>query len=188
MLFAGTRFFLLILLVFPALAVAAQQPQPDDPATLEFRRSLYGALNTGDAQKLASIIDRVDPKELDDLLLYPLGQKPKTPVEVVRLLVDKGANVNPETRSKTPLMHAASEGNDEVIKLLLARGAQVNVLTDDGTPLMMAAVGGHSEALKLLLTAGADVKTIHRTGDNALIMAARQRSYRNPTLEPNSEI
>ena len=189
MLFAGTRFFLLILLVFPALAVAAQQQQqPDDPATLEFRRSLYGALNTGDAQKLASIIDRVDPKELDDLLLYALSQNPKTPVEVVRLLVDKGANVNPETRSKTPLMHAASEGNDEVIKLLLARGAQVNVLTDDGTPLMMAAVGGHSEALKLLLTAGADVKTIHRTGDNALIMAARQRSYRNPTLEPNSEI
>src|SRR6185369_3537408 len=110
MLFAGTRFFLLILLVLPALAVAAQQQQqPDDPATLEFRRSLYGALNTGDAQKLASIIDRVDPKELDDLLLYALSQNPKTPVEVVRLLVDKGANVNPETRSKTPLMHAASE-------------------------------------------------------------------------------
>jgi ankyrin repeat protein len=52
---------------------------------------------------------------------------------------------------------------------------------------MMAVIGGHTEALKLLLAAGADVKTVHRTGDNALIMAARQRSYRNPTLEPNSE-
>ena len=184
MLYAGTRSFLLILLIFRALAVAAQQ---DDPATLEFRRSLYGALNTGDAQKLASLIDRVDPKQLDGLLLYSLGQNPKTPVEIVRLLIDKGANMNPETRSKTPLMHAASEGNDEVIKLLLARGARVNVLTDDGTPLMMAVNGGHTEALKLLLAAGADVKTVHRTGDNALIMAARQRYYRNPTLEPNSE-
>jgi ankyrin repeat protein len=181
MLFYVTRSFLLILLIFPALTVAAQQKD------LEFSRALYGALNTGDAQKLASLIDRVDPKELDDLLLYSLGQNPKTPVEVVRLLVDKGADVNPETRSKTPLMHAASQGNDEVIKLLLARGAQVNVLTDDGTPLMMAVIGGHTEALKLLLAAGADVKTVHRTGDNALIMAARQRSYRNPTLEPNSE-
>jgi ankyrin repeat protein len=32
------------------------------------------------------------------------------------------------------------------------------------------------------------VKTVHRTDDQALMMAAGQRSYRNPTLEPNSEI
>ena len=182
------RSFLLLLLLVPGFAVAAQQQKPDDPATVEFRRSLYGALNTGDAQKLASLIDRVDAKELDNLLHYSLGQNPKTPVEVVRLLVDKGANVNPATRSNTPLMHAASEGNDEVIKFLLARGAQVNILTDDGTPLMRAVIGGHTEAMKLLLAAGADVKVVHRTGDQALMMAARQRSYRNPTLEPNSEI
>src|SRR6185503_342892 len=175
MLFTATRSFLLTLLLVPALTVAAQQKD------LEFSRALYGALNTGDAQKLASLIDRVDPKDLDDLLLYSLGQNPKTPVEVVRLLVDKGANVNPETNSETPLMHAASEGNDEVIRFLLARGAQVNVLTDDGTPLISAVNGGHPEAMKLLLAAGADVKTVHRTGDNALVMAARQRSYRNRT-------
>jgi len=178
---AATRSFLFTLLLVPALTVPAQEKD------LEFSRALYGALNTGDAQKLASLIDRVDPKELDDLLLYLLGQNPKTPVEVVRLQVDKGANVNPKTNSETPLMHAASEGNDEVIKFLLARGAQVNVLTDDGTPLMSAVNGGHPEAMILLLAAGADVKTVHRIGDNALIMAARQRSYRNPTLEPNSE-
>lgn len=179
---------LLLPLILPGLAVAVQQQKPDDPATLEFRRSLYGALNTGDAQKLATLIDRVPAKDLDDLLLYSLGQNPKTPVEVVRLLLDKGANVNPSTRYKTPLMHAASEGNDEAVKLLLSRGAQVNVKTDEGTALMMAVNGGHIEALKLLLAAGADVKAVHRIGDQALMMAARQRSYRNPTLEPNPEI
>src|SRR6185503_18355024 len=132
--------------------------------------------------------DRVDPTQLDDLLLYSLGQNPKTPVEVVRLLVDKGANVNTATRRNSPLTHAAGEGNDEVIKFLLARGAQVNVPLEDGTPLMRAVIGGHTEAMKLLLAAGADVKAVHRTGDQALMMAAGQRSYRNPTLEPNSEI
>ena len=181
-------FLLPLLLVVAALAVTAQQQNQDDPATLEFRRSLYGALNTGDAQKLATLIDRVEAKELDELLLYSLGQNPKTPVEVVRLLVDKGANVNPKTDSNTPLMYAASEGNDEVIKFLLARGAHVNVQTEEGTPLMSAVNGGHPEALKLLLAAGADVKVVHRTGDHGLIMAARQRSYRTPGLEPNSEI
>lgn len=181
-------FLLPVILVVMALAVTAQQQNQDDPATLEFRRSLYGALNTGDAQKLATLIDRVEAKELDELLLYSLSQNAKTPVEVVRLLMDKGANVNPKTDSNTPLMYAASEGNDAVVKFLLARGAQVNVQTEEGTPLMSAVNGGHPEALKLLLAAGADVKVVHRTGDNALIMAARQRSYSTPTLEPNSEI
>src|ERR1044071_4356580 len=129
-------FLLPAILIVTALAVTAQQQNQNDPATLEFRRSLYGALNTGDAQKLATLIDRVDAKELDDLLLYSLGQNPKTPVAVVRLLLDKGANVNPETTSNTPLMYAASEGNEEVVKFLLARGAQVNVQTEEGTPLM----------------------------------------------------
>ncbi len=184
-----TRTLMLLLpLILPGLAVAVQQQKPDDPAVLEFRRSLYGALNTGDAQKLATLIDRVPAKDLDDLLLYSLGKNTKTAVEVVRLLLDKGANVNPSTRYKTPLMHAASEGNDEIIKLLLSRGAQVNVQTDEGTPLMMAVNGGHIETLKLLLAAGADVRAVHRIGDQALMMAARQRSYRNPTLEPNSEV
>lgn len=187
MIYARTL-LLLLPLILPGFAVAMQQQKPDDPAVLEFRRSLYGALNTGDAQKLATLIDRVAANDLDDLLLYALGKNPKTPVEVARLLLDKGANVNPSTRYKTPLMHAASEGNDEIIKFLLSRGAQVNVQTDEGTALMMAVNGGHAETLKLLLAAGANVKAVHRTGDQALIMAARQRSYRNPTLEPNSEI
>ena len=188
MLNAARTLLFLLPLILPTVAVAMQQQKPDDPAAREFRRSLYGALNTGDAQKLASLIDRVPAKDLDDLLLYSLGQNPKTPVEVVRLLLDKGANVNPATKYKTPLMHAASEGNDEVLKLLLSKGAQVNVQTDEGTALMMAVTGGHTEALKLLLAAGADVKAVHRVGDQALMMAARQRSYRNPTLGPNSEI
>ena len=188
MTYAARTLLLLLPLILPGLAVAVQQQKPDDPAALEFRRSLYGALNSGDTQQLATLIDRVPAKDLDDLLLYSLGQNRNTPVEVVRLLLDKGANVNPATRYMTPLMHAASEGNGEIIKLMLSRGAQVNVQTDEGTPLMMAVKAGQTEAVKLLLAAGADVKAVHRIGDQALMMAARQRSYRNPALVPDAEI
>lgn len=91
MLFAGRPFLLLVLiLIVSGVALGVQQQNQTDPATLEFRRSLYTALNDGDAQKLASLIDRVDAKQLDELLLYTLSQNPKTPVEVVRLLLDKG--------------------------------------------------------------------------------------------------
>ncbi|HET9478515.1 MAG TPA: ankyrin repeat domain-containing protein, partial [Pyrinomonadaceae bacterium] len=68
------------------------------------------------------------------------------------------------------------------------RGAQLNSVTDEGTALMEAVKGGHTEVVKLLLAAGADPKVAHRTGEQALMMAARQRSYQTPAVEPTAEI
>lgn len=176
--------FLLLVLLFIAAPVAAQQ---NDPA--EVKRQLYAAVNANDAQKFAALVDLIGQKERDEFLLYVLSQsRHQQPLEIVRVLLDKGANVNQSSRYKTALMHAASEGYVEIVRLLLAKGAEVNVNTDEGTPLMMAVNGGHAEIMKLLLAAGADVKAVHRMGDQVLIMAARQRSYRTPSAEPNSEI
>ncbi len=151
-------------------------------------RLLYAALRKGDAQKFASLIELASAKERDELLLYAVSQRSQPPVAIVRLLLDKGANVNQPTRYKTPLMHAASEGYAEIVSLLLYSGAQVNVQTDEGTSLMMAVTGGHTEIVKLLLAAGSDAKATDRMGDQVLIMAARQRSYRSGAPEPDSEI
>lgn len=175
--------YLALLLVVIPLSVAAQ---PQNPA--EVKRELYGAINTGDAQKFASLIDQVGQKDRDDFLLYVLSQSQKEPLEIVRVLIDKGADVNTPSSSETALMRAASAGYVDTVRLLLSKGAEVNVNTDDGTPLMMAVHRGHTEIMKLLLAAGADVKTVHRMGDQALAMAARQRSYRTPSAEPNAEV
>ncbi len=161
-------------------------PQPLTPKAVN--RLLYAALRKSDVQKFASLIEFASAKERDELLLYAVRQSSQPPIAIVRLLLDQGASVNQPTRYKTPLMHAASEGYVEIVKLLLASGAQVNVQTDEGTSLMMGVAGGHTEIVKLLLTAGADVKAIDRMGDQVLIMAARQRSYRPSAPEPDSEI
>jgi ankyrin repeat protein len=184
MLYTRARSFLLLLLLFVSVvsSVAAQQ-QPSD-----VKSQLYESFNKGDVQQFASRLDLADQKQRDEFLLYMLSQAKQSPLEFVRVLLDKGAAVNQPTRYKTALMYAASAGYADVVTLLLARGAQVNVMTDEGNALMEAVHGGHAEVVKLLLAAGADVHAIHRTGEQVLMMAARQRKYSKPSVEPNPEI
>ncbi|HEX5887734.1 MAG TPA: ankyrin repeat domain-containing protein [Pyrinomonadaceae bacterium] len=186
MVYTRMRSFLLLLLLFaaPVVSTANAQQQPADSV----KRQLYESFNKGDVQRFATLVDSTDKKQRDEFLLYVLSQAKQSPIEFVRVLLDKGAAVNQPTRYKTPLMHAAGEGYADVVTLLLARGAEVNVITDEGNAVMEAVKGGHVETLKLLLEAKADVKAVHRTGEQALMMAARQRSYRTPSTEPNPEI
>ena len=179
-----TQCFLLLALILVVPFAVAAQPQNSN----DVKRELYGAISAGDAQKFASLIDQVGQKDRDDFLLYVISQSEKQPLEIVRVLIDKGADVNQPSRSQTALMRAADKGYLEIVRLLLSKGAQVNVNTDDGTPLMVAVRRGETEIMKLLLAAGADVKTVHRMGDQALAMAARQSSYRTPSMEPNAEV
>ena len=179
-----TQCFLhLALFILIPLAVPAQQQNPND-----VKRQLYTAIGAGDAQKFATLIDLVGQQDRNDFLLYALSHSEKQPLEIVRVLVDKGADVNTPSRSETALMRAAGAGYIDIVRLLLSKGAQINVNTDDGTPLMVAVRRGQTEIMKVLLAAGADVKTVHRMGDQALMMAAEQRNYRTPSLEPNAEV
>lgn len=122
----------------------------------------------------------------DSLALINAAQRGN--VAEVKALIAKGADVNHPTRYKTALMHAASEGHAEVVDLLLTNGAHVNTNTDEGTALMEAVKAGRVAIARRLLAAGADANAVHRTGDLPLLMAARQRSYRTPTAEPNAEL
>ena len=78
--------------------------------------------------------------------------------EVVRLLVDHGANVHPNPgQAFSPLMAAARNGDIESAGILLAAGARVNDTASDGThPLPYAIVVGQSAFAHFLLEQGAD--------------------------------
>src|SRR5262249_30647085 len=91
----------------------------------------------------------------------------------MKLLLDKGADVNPANKRKsTPLFWAA---NDEAkVRLLIDRGANVNAKTVDGrTPLYQAALMGDGlRVLQLLLAKGADPEAKTLVGMTPLMAAA----------------
>lgn len=185
MFYTRARSFLVLLwlVVLPLASIANAQQQTD-----AVKKQLYESFNKGDVPGFTPLVDSIDQKERDEFLLYVLGQAKQSPIEFVRVLLDKGAAVNQPTRYKTALMYAAAEGYADVVTLFLAKGAEVNVITDEGTALMESVKGGHAETVKLLLAGGADVKAVNRNGEQALMIAARQRNYRTPSTEPDPEI
>lgn len=125
---------------------------------------------------------------------------------IVKLLLDRGANPNPNMRpggESSPLTEAATAGDIETIKLLLSRGADAkaagqNALTmaattcgapclqllaakiDDREVLSGAlqdiAINGDIEPVRYLLDRGADPKTFDASGRTALMYAAQVES------------
>ncbi|XP_067003505.2 ankyrin repeat domain-containing protein 17 isoform X3 [Anabrus simplex] len=99
-------------------------------------------------------------------------------VEVGRVLLDKGADVNappvPSSRD-TALTIAADKGHCRFVELLLSRGAQVEVKNKKGnSPLWLAANGGHLNVVELLYNAGADIDSQDNRKVSCLMAAFRK--------------
>jgi ankyrin repeat protein len=72
---------------------------------------------------------------------------------VVRLLLEKGANINATAAGgRTALHWAVDRGCEHVVALLLSKGAQANIRGEHGTtPLMWAAYMGHLGVVRMLV-------------------------------------
>ena len=86
----------------------------------------------------------------------------KDDVEMVRLLVETGGDVNAAEGfgGNTPLHEAVEKGDVEIVKILVAAGADVNA---EGfmsrTPLTLAAEEGATEIMQILLGSGPSADT-----------------------------
>ena len=73
-------------------------------------------------------------------------------MEVVRLLIQHGADLAAQAKDGwTPLHWASEEGHVEVVRLLIEHGADLAAQGEDGsTPLHWASERGHVEVVQLL--------------------------------------
>ena len=94
---------------------------------------------------------------LHDILSLPHPSQEGKVAEIVRRLLEHGADPNLRNRSgETPLHGASYRASLEVVRLLLSYGAKIDQKDEDGkTPFQVASSRGHDEIIKLLLEQGA---------------------------------
>jgi ankyrin repeat protein len=79
-------------------------------------------------------------------------------IDVVRVLLDHGANVNTTDKKDTPLISAYRGGHLEIMRLLLEHGADVDVwCNSNDLVLRYASRNGQAEVVQLLLRHNANV-------------------------------
>lgn len=136
------------------------------------------------AAKLALILIKagadVNEKSKDNsILTEAIGYGHK---EVVRLLLDAGANVNvQDSIGFTPLMEAAQQGDKEIVKMLIDAGADVEAKAGFGQTALWYVMPDNrknkfliAELISTLIKAGADPNNTDTLGDSILIEAVRQ--------------
>jgi len=91
-------------------------------------------------------------------------------LEIVKLLVKSGANVNSTTKTNsTPLRAACFDGHFEIVKYLVEHNADIEVANRHGhTCLMIACYKGHYKIARYLIDIGADVNRKSVKGNTAL--------------------
>ncbi len=99
-------------------------------------------------------------------------------IDVVQLLIQKGADVNAGVTSKdggrSTALHAAVTANrPDMVEFLISKGADVNIADSVGhTPLHIAAESLYTQIPKTLIAHGARINAVSKAGDTPLHRAA----------------
>lgn len=120
---------------------------------------LRGAIVRQDVETVAKLLNgKAALARTGSPLLIALDQ-PSPNYEIVRLLVDKGADVNSrDAKGNTPLLLAVGHNEPKVIRLLVRKGASMDVRDSHGqTPLSKAVYFGHRDVAELLVRLGAKI-------------------------------
>lgn len=113
-------------------------------------------------------------------------------LETVKLLINKGADVNIQNAAgTTALMKAAYKGHLEIVKFLIDNNANINLKEQHGaTALIKGVAQGHTEIVKLLLSKGADVNVAdaYNCEDNVCFHEPEGTSLESAVHHGNTEM
>jgi hypothetical protein len=169
----GTWFFIAIAVVIvtnATVCAAAGKKSPKDPVQARIELSQILGMIPYDEEGFVHVAGRGDKLAVElfidsgmdvnangGVALREASARGHT--EIVKLLLDIGANVNAINSSDEPaLIEALGNNHPEIAKLLLDKGADVNAKRSGGrTAWMEASARGYTEFVKLLLDKGADV-------------------------------
>jgi len=140
-------------------------------------QALHNAARSGDYTAVKALLstDSSLINETDDWNQTPLSiAADKGHLEIVKYLVEQGAQLNQADRlDNTPLHIAAGKGHLEIVKYLVKKRANVDQINGYGrTPLYAAAERGRFEIVKYLVEQGVDVDRASHSKETPLHAAA----------------
>ena len=98
----------------------------------------------------------------------------KSSLNIVKLLVDKGANINLNGNyCAPPIMEASITGHLEIVQFLLQKNADVNLQKDTSYALYEAIINGHHDIALWLLNNGANPNLVTVDGSTAILIIAQ---------------
>ena len=96
-------------------------------------------------------------------------------IQEIEEYIEKGADVNYQTYSESPLVAAACAGFTEAVRILLDHGANPNIMDGDGwRPIHWAAYYGWIDICQELVRRGGNIKTQTCKGITALHYAIQR--------------
>lgn len=152
-----------------AVTLGAQTPAPG------LSEQLYAAIRGGDHRRVAALATNTADVNVTERRggATPLMHAAAFgSLETMRLLIDKGADVNARSAAgATALMWAATDLAK--VRLLIERGADVNAFSDSGrTALQLAAMSdGSAPIVTLLRSRGAKAEAVDKEGTTTLLAA-----------------
>lgn len=144
-----------------AVATRHDPPPTPRPHGCQGGDPLVEAVDTGQVDEVEAQLDagaRADApvREYRDTPLICAVRRQHT--DIVALLLDAGADPDPDAGPTSPLIEAVERRDADVVSLLLDAGADPDRVVDEfGSPLLTAAHDGSVEMAELLVDAGADL-------------------------------
>jgi len=127
-------------------------------------------------------IDTLDRIGLTPLMWAIKEYKNTNSEDMIRYLINRGADVNLENHGYSVLSTAAREGFINPIQLIIEAGGEINPTDVGATPLLAAILSNNPDAVELLLRSGADPNLRNKRALHPLFLTT-MGTGRGPIME-----
>ncbi|MGA3028334.1 MAG: ankyrin repeat domain-containing protein [Bryobacteraceae bacterium] len=159
------------------LVAAAADKDVEKTRGLLARNANPNAVDAEGAPLLMTVLQRmkISFQELSSGVIGDGAQTSETE-QIVKLLLDAGANPNGRNKEGNPVLLAALARQDPaIVEDLIRAGASVRETSSSGWPMIVhAAYAGNQKIVQLLLDSGANVNETGKDGATALLAATNK--------------